>query len=50
MKTDPTTRSGRIRLHLACLRRGGPTLWHFRGILREISEAMTPRIPHAARS
>jgi hypothetical protein len=42
MKTEaiiPGTRTGRIRLHLACIRRGGSTLWHFRGILREISEA-----------
>jgi hypothetical protein len=53
MKTnliDPRTRAGRIRLHLACIRRGGSAAWHFKGILREISEAMVPHSAHPARS
>lgn len=52
MKTkvpNPGTRTGRIRLHLACIRRGGSALWHFRGILREISEGILPQFPDPAR-
>jgi hypothetical protein len=47
---DPSTRGGRIRLHLACIRRGGSPLWHFRGILREISEPLALGIPHPAKA